>query len=143
MAMILINKIFMLLTITFYYTCAVCHKACCLFKNQNLVFYCFHKAIYNRKRFFIFNLSGKRFFILYKWRIELRFIQWNPLLWKNTEIAKGERFFCTFLSVFTLFRMGGGQKVPSYLFSPVTYRNVRISPQNFLTFSFNSFSTRV
>ena len=36
----------------------------------------------------------------------------------------------------TLFRMGGGgKKAPPTSFSPVTSTNVRISPQNFLTFS--------
>ena len=37
----------------------------------------------------------------------------------------------------------GGQKGPSTSFSPVTSTNVGISPQNFLTFSFNPFVTRV
>ena len=39
----------------------------------------------------------------------------------------------------TLFRMGRrvGKKVPPTSFSPVTSTNVGISPQNFLTFSFN------
>ena len=42
----------------------------------------------------------------------------------------------------TLFRMGV-QKVPSTSFSPVTSTNVRISTQNFLTFSFNPFDRLV
>ena len=37
----------------------------------------------------------------------------------------------------------GGQKGPPYQFSPVTSTNVRISPQNFLTFSFNAFGRLV
>ena len=37
----------------------------------------------------------------------------------------------------------GGKKAPSTSFSPVTSTNVGISPQNFLTFSFNPFSTLV
>ena len=36
---------------------------------------------------------------------------------------------------------GGCKKTPSTSFSPVTSTNVRISPQNFLTFSFNPFPT--
>ena len=35
---------------------------------------------------------------------------------------------------------GEGQKAPPTSFSPVTSTNVRISPQNFLTFSFNPFT---
>ena len=48
----------------------------------------------------------------------------------------------------TLFRMGDGRggegvgtKRPPTSFSPATYTNMVISPQNFLTFSFNSFAT--
>ena len=37
---------------------------------------------------------------------------------------------------------GGGQKTPTS-FSPVTRKNVGITPQNFLTFSFNPFATLV
>ena len=41
----------------------------------------------------------------------------------------------------TPFQDGGvGQKGPPNSFSPVTSTNVRINPQNFLTFIFNSFS---
>ena len=40
-------------------------------------------------------------------------------------------------------RGGGGQKDPPTSFSPVTSTNVGISPQNFLTFSFNPFATLV
>ena len=44
--------------------------------------------------------------------------------------------------VFTLFRMGGeGQKAPSTSFSPATSASVGISPENFLSFSFNPFVT--
>ena len=43
----------------------------------------------------------------------------------------------------TLFRMGGGAKDSPTSFSPVTPTNVRISPKNFLTFSFNPFDTLV
>ena len=35
---------------------------------------------------------------------------------------------------------GEGQKAPPTSFSPVTSTNVRISPENFLTFSFNPFT---
>ena len=35
---------------------------------------------------------------------------------------------------------GGGKKAPPTSFSPATSTNVEISPQNFLTFSFNPFS---
>ena len=38
---------------------------------------------------------------------------------------------------------GGGQKDPPKSFSPVTSTNVGLSPQNFLTFSFNTFATVV
>ena len=37
----------------------------------------------------------------------------------------------------------GGQKGPLTSFSPVTSRNVGISSQNFMTFSFNPFATLV
>ena len=47
----------------------------------------------------MFNLSRNRFLTISKWSIELRLIYLNPLLWKNTEITKRGRFFCTFLSV--------------------------------------------
>ena len=43
----------------------------------------------------------------------------------------------------TLFRMGEGQKGVPTSFSPVTSANVRISTQNFLTFSFNPFDKLV
>ena len=45
--------------------------------------------------------------------------------------------------VLTLFRMEGGQKGPTSKFPPVTSTNVGISPQNLLTFIFNSFATLV
>ena len=46
--------------------------------------------------------------------------------------------------ILTLFRMGEGQKAPlPYQFVPVTSTNVGISPQNFLTFSFNPIPTLV
>ena len=38
---------------------------------------------------------------------------------------------------------GGGQKSPSARFSTASSTNVAISPQNFLTFSFNPFATLV
>ena len=38
---------------------------------------------------------------------------------------------------------GGGKKAPPTSFSPVTSTNVRISPNNYLTFSFNLFATLV
>ena len=40
-----------------------------------------------------------RYWCSIKWSIELRFIYSNSLLRENTEIAKGGRFFCTFLSI--------------------------------------------
>ena len=43
----------------------------------------------------------------------------------------------------TLFRMAGAKKAPTTSFSPVTFTNVGISPQNFLTFSFNPFAKLV
>ena len=46
-----------------------------------------------------------------------------------------------FLVTLTLFRMWWGEADPS--FSPVTSTNVGFGPQNFLTFSFNSFVTLV
>ena len=39
--------------------------------------------------------------------------------------------------------MGDGKKAPPTSFSPVTSTNVRISPQNCLTFSFNPFDRLV
>ena len=39
--------------------------------------------------------------------------------------------------------MGGGQKSRPTSFSPVTSINVGFGPQNFLTFSFNPFTTLV
>ena len=41
----------------------------------------------------------------------------------------------------TLFRMGGGKKALPDSFSPVTSTDIEINPQNFLTFSFNSYAT--
>ena len=38
---------------------------------------------------------------------------------------------------------GGWQKGPPTSFSPVTSTNVELSPQKFLTFSFNTFATVV
>ena len=38
---------------------------------------------------------------------------------------------------------GGGQKAPSTSFSPATSANVGISPENFLSFSFNPFATHL
>ena len=56
-------------------------------------------------------------------------------------------FSCLIFSgLLTLFRMGGGEecaKEPPDSFFPVTSTNVRISPQNFLTFSFNPFENLV
>ena len=52
-----------------------------------------------------------------------------------------------YMRLLTLFRIGNGvQKAPPpppTNFSPVTSTNVTISPQNFLTFSFNPFATLV
>ena len=44
--------------------------------------------------------------------------------------------------ILTLLRMGGPKKPPAS-FSPVTSTTVGISPQNFLTFSFDPFATLV
>ena len=44
--------------------------------------------------------------------------------------------------VLTLFKMGGTKRPPTS-FSPVTSTNVGVSPQNFLTFSFNTFASLV
>ena len=52
-------------------------------------------------------------------------------------------FPCEFLNNLTLFRTGNGQKGHPNSFSPVTSTKVRISPQNFQTFSFNPFATLV
>ena len=49
-------------------------------------------------------------------------------------------FHCTF---FNPIQDGVGQKGPPTSFFPVTSTNVRIGPQNFLTFSFNPFATLV
>ena len=50
---------------------------------------------------------------------------------------------CT-VDILTLFRIGEeGKKVPPNSFSSAISANVRISPQNFLTFSFNPFTTLV
>ena len=46
-----------------------------------------------------------------------------------------------FLVYLTLYRMGGGARRLPYQFFPVTSTNVKTSPQNFLTFSFNPFGT--
>ena len=46
-------------------------------------------------------------------------------------------------AILTLSRMGWGQKGSTTSFSPVTSTNVEFGPQNFLTFSFNTFSTLV
>ena len=42
----------------------------------------------------------------------------------------------------TLFRMGCQKDLPA-IFSPITPRNIGISPQNFLTFNFNHFAMLV
>ena len=48
-------------------------------------------------------------------------------------------------SIFNPIQDGGGgcKKAPSTSFSSVTSANVEVSPRNFLTFSFNLFSTLV
>ena len=49
-----------------------------------------------------------------------------------------------FLSILlTLFRIGGSKRLYPTSFSSVTSSNVGVSPQNFLTFSFNPFATLV
>ena len=45
--------------------------------------------------------------------------------------------------MFNLIQDGGAKKVPHTSFSSVTSANVRISPQNFLSFVFNLFATLV
>ena len=47
------------------------------------------------------------------------------------------------LTLFMISGWGGGAKRLSTSFSPVTSTNVRISPKNFLTFSFNPFDRLV
>ena len=44
---------------------------------------------------------------------------------------------------FNPIQVGGGPRNPPISFSPVTFRNVEISSQNFLTFNFDSFATLV
>ena len=53
-----------------------------------------------------------------------------------------DEFFFTICS-FNAIQDGGGAKDSPTSFSPVTPTNVRISPKNFLTFSFNPFDTLV
>ena len=63
----------------------------------------------------------------------------------------GSSFLCFFAFIKMLMRFsdinpiqdGGEAKRPPASFSPVTSTNVGFSPQNFLTFSFNSFATLV
>ena len=95
--MILINKI------TFYYACDECYIVICV--NGDTVslefiisFLIVLLRLYTTEEIYqFFNLLGKGFFTLFKWRIELNFMQSNPLLWKNTIITKGVCFFCSFL----------------------------------------------
>ena len=99
--MILINKIFMLMTITFYYVCSACNIQIQSLYNLEFYFLLFCQGYTTERSSSIFNLLGKMFFTLSKWRIELRFMQLNPLLWKNTKIAKGR---CFFLYLFVCFK---------------------------------------
>ena len=52
----------------------------------------------------------------------------------TSELSKSSALFQTG-------RVGGGLKKPPTRFSPVTSTIVGISPQNYLTFSLNSFAT--
>ena len=49
----------------------------------------------------------------------------------------------TSIASLILFKIGGGVKNPSYQFSPITFPNVGISPQNLLAFSFKFSATRL
>ena len=65
----------------------------------------------------------------------------NQLLCETSLLLKkGRCLSAENILLLTLFRMGG-QKNPPTSFSPVTPTNVEISPQKFLTFSFNPFAT--
>ena len=66
----------------------------------------------------------------------------------NIKNYGGKCFYRTMLGTLTLFRIWGGggeakRPLPSTRLSNVTSRNVGISPQNFLTFSFNPFDRLV
>ena len=61
---------------------------------------------------------------------------------RNANFLENFAFILNELSL-TLFRMGGGQKAPPTSFFPVSSTNVGISPQKFLTFSFNPFAKLV
>ena len=50
-----------------------------------------------------------------------------------------ELVFFSYFKPLTLFRIGEAKSPPPTSFSPVTSTNVRINPQNFLTFSVNPF----
>ena len=67
-----------------------------------------------------------------------------PLPWINSSCVPALRhyFFYKMLHVKPI-QNGGRQKGPSTSFSPVTSTNIGISPQNYLTFSFNPFITLV
>ena len=62
----------------------------------------------------------------------------------KTEVSFLSKLSCTLIGL-TLFRMGErGKKSPNPTsFSPVTSTKAGISPQTFLTFSFNPFATLV
>ena len=78
MDMILIEKIFMLFTITFYYAYAVCYIVICvngrysLFTIYNFILIVLPRLYTTEGGSSILNLSGKRFFTLSKWKSELR-----------------------------------------------------------------------
>ena len=53
------------------------------------------------------------------------------------------KFYNSSEFIFNPIQDGGGAKRPTTSFSPVTSTNIGLSPQNFLTFSFNPFATLV
>ena len=102
-------------------------------------------------------LSRKAIFC---WNFYFRFFLYTfclSFLWeKVAKLWRGEKLIKVSSSVtaipcpifvsgdcLTLFRMGGGVERPPTSFSPITSTNVRISPQNFFTFSFNPFDRLV
>ena len=65
----------------------------------------------------------------------------NQLLCETSLLLrKGRCLSAENILLLTLFRMGDQRTLPTS-FSPVTPTNVEISPQKFLTFSFNPFAT--
>ena len=110
-----------------------------------------------RQRFFELDLehctltkNPLRRFILFHW-----YCNFNPprrsndvwYLWNAWYLAKMSSFNLFFVwkiwHFLTLFRMGGRHKGPPTSFSPVFSTNKGISPQIFLTFTFNPFAILV